>query len=83
MDGGYDTGLERFRGAGMNFTAKLIGVLEVNEPRGERMCQSAISRLKQNVINSRAHKQKIIVNVSLNGIRIYDQKSRVSFCGDT
>lgn len=69
--------VSRFKGMGLNFNAKLIGVQEVDASRGETICQEVIGRLKQSVLNSKQHKQKIIVNVQLDGLRIYDLKSSV------
>ena len=42
------------------------------------MCQESIQRLKLAVKSSGQHKQKIIVNVSLEGVRLIDLRSQVS-----
>ena len=68
----------RFEGEGVNFNAKLIGVDDVCEPRGDRMCQETIYRLKLSVKASGQHKQRIIINVSEDGIKLVDLRTGVS-----
>ena len=70
--------LARFAGGGVDFKAKLIGVEDVAETRGDKMCQIAMAKLKAGVKAAREHKQRITVNVSLDGIKIIDDKSAVS-----
>lgn len=65
----------RFQGEGVVFKAKLIGVESVPEARGDKMCQEAMQKLKQNVRNAGPHKRKINVCVSLQGIKIKDEKN--------
>ena len=67
---------QRFR-VGVNFKAKIIGVDDVPEARGDRMCQEVIQRQKLAVKARGEHKQRIIINVSLEGIRIIDELSMV------
>ena len=62
----------------MNFKAKLIGVEEVLEPRGDRMCQEAMQKLKGLVKSAGEHKLRILINVSLEGLKILEEKSGVS-----
>lgn len=69
----------RFDPPGVNFNAKLIGIDEVANARGDKMCQEAMYRLKVAVKQSGQHKQKIIINVSLDGIRIIDVRTHVSY----
>lgn len=78
MDSAYAADIAKFKGLGLNFNAKLIGVQEVPTARGENICQEVIGRLKQNVLSSGVHKQKIVINISLEGLRMYDMKSNVS-----
>ncbi|KAH3867408.1 disabled homolog 1-like isoform X2 [Dreissena polymorpha] len=66
----------RFQFPGIDFTAKLIGIADVESARGEEMCQESMLRLKQIVKQSKQHKQKIIVNISLVGIRIVDTRTQ-------
>jgi disabled family protein 2 len=68
----------KFKGSGINFNAKLLGVAEVSETRNEKMCQDAITHLKLSLLNSGEHKQKILVKVSLSGLLIVDVKTNVS-----
>ena len=69
---------QRFAGAGVDFRGKLIGVEDVAEARGDKPCQVAMAKLKAGVKAAREHKQRIVVNVSLDGVRIIDDKSAVS-----
>uniref|UniRef100_T1ITD6 PID domain-containing protein n=1 Tax=Strigamia maritima TaxID=126957 RepID=T1ITD6_STRMM len=64
----------RFFGDGVNFKAKLIGIKEVGQARGDRLAQEALLELKGNVKASNTHKQKIVINVSVEGIKIKDEK---------
>jgi disabled family protein 2 len=50
-------------------------VLEVSGPRGDRICQEALSELKMAVKAAGEHKQKVSVHVALEGLRLRDEKS--------
>ncbi|CAN8004085.1 unnamed protein product, partial [Ixodes hexagonus] len=65
----------RFEGEGVSFKAKLIGSETVDNARGDRMCQDAMQRLKAAVRASGEHKQRVALAVSLQGIKIRDDKS--------
>ena len=67
----------RFQGGGTNFKAKLIGIEPVPEARGDKMCQEAMVKLKAAVKTSREHKQKMVINVSLEGLKLLDEKTGV------
>lgn len=67
----------RFQGHGISYRAKLIGSEDVPEARGDKMCQEAIFKLKTAVRISGQHKQKIFVNVTLEGLRIIDATAMV------
>ena len=67
----------RFLGEGVSFKAKLIGILEVSEARGDRMCQAALADLKMAIRAAGEHKQRIAVQVSIDGLRLRDEKSGV------
>ena len=69
--------MSRFEGNGLSFKAKLIGVEDVPEARGDQMCQDALLKLKNAVRVSGEHKQKIFVNVTLEGLKIVDAISLV------
>lgn len=68
----------RFLGEGVSFKAKLIGILEVSEARGDRMCQAALADLKMAIRAAGEHKQRIAVQVSIDGLRLRDEKTGVS-----
>jgi len=67
----------RFHGEGVSFKAKLIGILEVSEARGDRMCQAALADLKMAIRAAGEHKQRIAVQVSIDGLRLKDEKTGV------
>lgn len=68
----------RFLGEGVSFKAKLIGILEVSEARGDRMCQAALADLKMAIRAAGEHKQRITVQISIDGLRLRDEKNGVS-----
>ncbi|NWX43841.1 DAB2 protein, partial [Steatornis caripensis] len=72
--------LARFKGDGVRYKAKLIGIDEVPEARGDKMSQDSMMKLKGMAVAARSqgqHKQKIWVNISLSGIKIIDEKTGV------
>ncbi|XP_074424602.1 disabled homolog 2-like isoform X5 [Larus michahellis] len=72
--------LARFKGDGVRYKAKLIGIDDVPEARGDKMSQDSMMKLKGMAVAARSqgqHKQKIWVNVSLSGIKIIDEKTGV------
>ncbi|KAK7164632.1 hypothetical protein R3I94_003121 [Phoxinus phoxinus] len=72
--------LARFQGDGVRYKAKLIGVDDVPEARGDKMCQDSMMKLKGMAIAGRSqgkHKQRIWVNISLTGIKIVDERTGV------
>ncbi|XP_051552585.1 disabled homolog 2-like [Myxocyprinus asiaticus] len=72
--------LARFQGDGVRYKAKLIGVDDVPEAKGDKMSQDSMMKLKGMAIAARSqgkHKQRIWVNISLTGIKILDEKTGV------
>ncbi|TRY74313.1 hypothetical protein DNTS_002949 [Danionella cerebrum] len=72
--------LARFQGDGVRYKAKLIGVDDVPDARGDKMCQDSMMKLKGMAIAARSqgrHKQRIWLNISLTGIKIVDEKTGV------
>ncbi|NXY14915.1 DAB2 protein, partial [Atrichornis clamosus] len=75
-----DSLLARFKGDGVRYKAKLIGIDDVPEARGDKMSQDSMMKLKGIAAAARSqgqHKQKIWVNISLSGIKIIDEKTGV------
>ena len=70
---------QKFMGEGQMFKGKLIGVLEVQEARGDRMCQDALAELKTAIKASGEHKQRILIHIAVDGLKIRDEKSGVRF----
>ncbi len=62
-------------GEGQTFRGKLIGVLEVQEARGDRMCQDAIQELKTAIRASGEHKQRVVMHIAVDGLKIRDEKT--------
>ncbi|XP_078128111.1 disabled homolog 2 isoform X2 [Sander vitreus] len=72
--------LGRFQGDGVRYKAKLIGIDDVPEARGDKMCQDSMMKLKGMAVAARTqgkHKQRIWLNISMSGIKIIDEKSGV------
>ncbi|XP_075397079.1 disabled homolog 2 isoform X1 [Tenrec ecaudatus] len=72
--------LARFKGDGVKYKAKLIGIDEVPDARGDKMSQDSMMKLKGMAAAGRSqgqHKQRIWVNISLSGIKIIDEKTGV------
>ncbi|XP_040276873.1 disabled homolog 2 isoform X3 [Bufo bufo] len=72
--------LARFKGDGVRYKAKLIGIDDVPEARGDKMSQDSMMKLKGMAAAARSqgqHKQRIWVNISLAGIKIIDEKTGV------
>nr|XP_018907562.1 PREDICTED: protein disabled isoform X1 [Bemisia tabaci] len=65
----------RFLGEGVSYKAKLIGILEVGEARGDRMCQEALADLKMAIRAAGEHKQRITINIAIDGLRLRDEKN--------
>ncbi|KAK7889318.1 hypothetical protein WMY93_024878 [Mugilogobius chulae] len=72
--------IRRFKGDGVRYKAKLIGLDEVTAARGDKLCQDSMMKLKGIAASARSkgeHKQKVFLTVSFGGIKIYDEKSGV------
>lgn len=71
---------QRFRGEGVKFKCKLVGSLDVTSAKGDAICADAIKKLKLQALKSNKesgeHKQKILMYITLKGIRIVDRKHR-------
>uniref|UniRef100_A0A3Q2YJT8 DAB adaptor protein 1b n=1 Tax=Hippocampus comes TaxID=109280 RepID=A0A3Q2YJT8_HIPCM len=72
--------IKRFRGDGVRYKAKLIGIDEVTAARGDKLCQDSMMKLKGMASTARSkgeHKQRIFLTVSFGGIKIYCERSGV------
>ncbi|XP_029931122.1 DAB adaptor protein 1b isoform X2 [Myripristis murdjan] len=72
--------IKRFRGDGVRYKAKLIGIDEVTAARGDKLCQDSMMKLKGMASSARSkgeHKQRVFLTVSFGGIKIYDERSGV------
>lgn len=66
---------KKFENEGVLFKAKLIGSELVMEPRGDKMCQNSIQRLKAIIKGTNSHKKRISLKISYDGVKVYDEKS--------
>lgn len=66
---------KKFEGEGVVFKAKLVGTELVMEPRGDKMCQNSIQRLKAIIKGQKSHKKRIVLKISYSGVKIYDEKT--------
>ncbi|XP_037677170.1 disabled homolog 2-like [Choloepus didactylus] len=72
--------LARFKGDGVKYKAKLIGIDDVPDAREDKMSQDSMMKLKGMAAAARSqgqHKQKLWVNISLSGIKLIDEKTGV------
>uniref|UniRef100_A0A3Q1GMK4 DAB adaptor protein 1a n=1 Tax=Acanthochromis polyacanthus TaxID=80966 RepID=A0A3Q1GMK4_9TELE len=72
--------IRRFKGDGIRYKAKLIGLDEVTAARGDKLCQDSMMKLKGIAAGARSkgeHKQKVFLTVSFGGIKIFDEKSGI------
>ncbi|GAA6088659.1 DAB adaptor protein 1a isoform X6 [Tachysurus ichikawai] len=78
--------IKRFKGDGVRYKAKLIGIDEVTAARGDKLCQDSMMKLKGIAASARSkgeHKQKVFLTVSFGGIKIFDEKSGAQLPADT
>uniref|UniRef100_A0A8C5R1D0 DAB adaptor protein 1 n=1 Tax=Leptobrachium leishanense TaxID=445787 RepID=A0A8C5R1D0_9ANUR len=72
--------IKRFKGDGVRYKAKLIGIDEVSAARGDKLCQDSMIKLKGIAAGARSkgeHKQKVFLTVSFGGIKIFDEKTGI------
>lgn len=66
---------KKFEEEGVVFKAKLIGSELVMEPRGDKMCQNSIQRLKAIIKGTNSHKKRIVLKISYDGVKVFDEKT--------
>ncbi|KAK7945037.1 hypothetical protein WMY93_000765 [Mugilogobius chulae] len=72
--------IKRFRGDGVRYKAKLIGIDEVTAARGDKLCQDSMMKLKGMASSARSkgeHKQRVFLTISFGGIKMYCERSGV------
>ena len=67
-----------FEGEGLQYRGKLIGIKDVEGPRGDEMCQAAMQEIVAALKQSKEHKARITISVSLHGLKLKDEKGTVS-----
>lgn len=63
-----------FEGEGLQYRGKLIGIKDVEGPRGDEMCQAAMQEIVAALKQSKEHKARITISVSLHGLKLKDEK---------
>ncbi|XP_075895475.1 disabled homolog 1 isoform X1 [Nelusetta ayraudi] len=80
QDRSETTLIRRFRGDGVRYKAKLIGLDDVTAARGDKLCQDSMMKLKGVAAAGRSkgeHKQKVFLTISFGGIKIFDEKTGI------
>uniref|UniRef100_H3CDH2 DAB adaptor protein 1a n=1 Tax=Tetraodon nigroviridis TaxID=99883 RepID=H3CDH2_TETNG len=72
--------IRRFKGDGVRYKAKLIGLDEVTAARGDKLCQDSMMKLKVKTVRVRLRPTQlaqVFLTVSFGGIKIYDEKTGI------
>ncbi|RWS26853.1 hypothetical protein B4U80_13745 [Leptotrombidium deliense] len=66
----------KFADEGVVFKGKLFGIDPVSGPRGDKMCQNAMQRLKAIAKKAKGtHKERILISISVDGIKVSNEKT--------
>ncbi|CAF1220114.1 unnamed protein product [Adineta steineri] len=67
----------KFEGDGVPFKGKLIGMEDVPVDRDEKACLDSLFKLKAVATARKEHKQKLQLNLTMAGIKVYDDTTKV------
>ncbi|CAF0772088.1 unnamed protein product [Rotaria sp. Silwood1] len=68
---------KKFEGNGVQFRCKIIGMEDLRFDLDEKLCLESIFRLKAIVRARGEHKQRIQLNLTVNGVKVIDEATKV------
>ncbi|XP_065905047.1 disabled homolog 1-like isoform X2 [Dysidea avara] len=67
----------KFGGDGLTYKARFVGSEEIMDKSGDKIAQAAIGRIRAACREAGGTKPKVLINLSLNGIKVADLKTKV------